>query len=586
MGDIFQPGLRGYLRGKLQFYAAISDTPPLLNLKVGSGKCTVDRLHLSVTGADKRLVHIVLDTIPQDANNPSLGGTVITLPAPGENPFEVRISAAIRVLPIGCRGSLTRLDCTLTDGGGTGVALSNLAIDGQKQFGNLLLNSIGSEQLTGEVTGGYAVPIADGTSTPFFASLGLLTRGAVGAISRVRFAADSTESLFTPVLDYSFVLRRRTGDGQQVRLSEFQASWTDEELSQAGLCQLNSVGESYRLQPGAVTQSLSVDLQELRGPLPRDSSGKWVVTLSGFPSQGVVEAWNSLVVEPYLIALNTILSGQPVTLLPWLTIVDGFQGTALAEAPYFDRAESTNLLWDIDVNVHDRTSGERELSVNDFQPGASLPGRLATSLGRLQPMQQSANGTPWLQIIATFPGLQTYRGRCLQLPGQILPLAADGTPSLGFNFQLQWLAPPAGFATSDTCQMMRVGALDMALPPVPPAQLRPNADWPYRPPVLIRAAEAGRSQRPDAPIPLPMLDQTWASSFAAFLARMRIVPGKMATSLSVNLTANLAIYDVLPGGEDPTDDEEKVGPGSASIAGGETTVEDRAISARFAANRR
>ncbi len=310
----------------------------------------------------------------------------------------------------------------------------------------------------------------------------------------------------------------------------------------------------------AQTEALNLDDENLapltivqRQPRNRNTTqydqlplGQWVVQLEGIPHTSVLQLWNNSIARPYLHALHMIQDGRPVSFMPvWMFTA----GEDLLQDP--PRAERENVpggtppeppltapRWTLMAKM---TDGSRDLVFDDNKFDLHSDKFRAGGIGlRVRSLYPSLSEFATKAIL---PGFLSQVGEPLRLTYRVVSTQfKNGKPdelliekeSLPFSFQTEHLP-----GNSDE-QISRVGALDLVFPERPAKQAR-------------------------------LADLQLAADSLLRVCFRKAALGDLysAEVLTVNIKGRLALFDLVPGGQDDLPGEEFV---SADVLGSCDTV--------------
>jgi hypothetical protein len=280
----------------------------------------------------------------------------------------------------------------------------------------------------------------------------------------------------------------------------------------------------FRLQPGEKSEERrGVKLVQhpcAAGPLssPPAETCACGMELRGLRDRWVFEAWNRHVVRPYLEGLHTVQSGRPMSLLPrWRTVQEG---AAHREPKDLTGKDAWTVLGRLEEGF----------------PQRPRIGHEARTRWSLQPARE-------IHTLADLPGFVTHEGTPFLTPLRLSAPAQDAETVLAepsahstesvrlLRFAAAAVSPAPGAAVE--AQMVRVGALDLGIDPLPKAE---RGDWLVA--VSFRPGDAAEFRRS-----LPIVD------LAAALRLTTVEPGAQ---------------DPLPGEEFVPEDEPPERGGGAS----------------------
>ena len=188
----------------------------------------------------------------------------------------------------------------------------------------------------------------------------------------------------------------------------------------------------------------------------QDGRVQWMLHIL-IPQRGALEAFNRIVTDPVLQALDTVQAGNPVSFAP--------------EFISDDSASGTRPFWDASFAVIDRGAAQ-DVDFHQGWPGAAMPDGQATFLPRLlQPRSQ----TPEVYANAAFPGVRSTHGIAVSSRFAVLPRPTvlypdtDLTFSPTILFGLRQIKPDLAQTGPNMplpgTQLVRIGALDLGMIP-------------------------------------------------------------------------------------------------------------------------
>lgn len=277
-----------------------------------------------------------------------------------------------------------------------------------------------------------------------------------------------------------------------------------------------------------------------RQPLNRDAAkydelplGQWVANLTGIPHISALQLWNNAIARPYLNALHTVQDGRPVSFMPVWEF--NSQDDSLQDPP---REPRPNLpastppdpplkapRWVLMAKLSD---GSRNIDFQDFDTHSDKLRADFISL-RVRSLYPAESDFP---VKAELPGFLSQTGEPLHLVYRLVSTQFNNNgpdelkiekESLPFSFRMEHLP-----GNQDE-QLSRVGALDLI--------------FPDRATITPRISD----------------DQLSADSQLKVCFRKAALGDPYAAELlTVNIKGRLALFDLMPGGQDDLPGEEFV----------------------------